>query len=103
MAMLLAAGSRAGNAEVAGLDRTFLDDLQRRCFLYFWEQANPNTGLVLDRARADGGRAEGASRDIASAAACGFGLTAVCIGAEHGWITRAQALQRIENTLQFFA
>ena len=36
------------------------------------------------RSSADGGRAKGPSRDIASIAATGFGLTAICIGAEHG-------------------
>jgi hypothetical protein len=58
---------------------------------------------VLDRASADGGRAKGPSRDIASIAATGFGLTALCIGAEHGWITRAEAADRARSTLKFFA
>jgi hypothetical protein len=84
-------------------DRAFLEDLEHRAFLYFWEQTDSSTGLVLDRASADGGRAKGPSRDIASLAATGFGLTAICIGAEHGWITREQAQTRVRNTLQFFA
>src|SRR5258708_4095075 len=84
-------------------DRAFLEDLEHRAFLYFWEQSDSSTGLVLDRASADGGRAKGPSRDIASLAATGFGLTAICIGAEHGWITREQAQTRVRNTLQFFA
>jgi len=84
-------------------DRAFLEDLEHRAFLYFWEQTDSSTGLVLDRASADGGRAKGPSRDIASLAATGFGLTAICIGAEHGWITREQAQTRVLNTLQFFA
>jgi hypothetical protein len=84
-------------------DRAFLEDLQRRSVLYFWEQADPKTGLVLDRAGIDGGRAKGPSRDVASTAATGFGLTAMCIGAEHGWVSRQQALERVRNTLRFFA
>ena len=32
----------------------FIDDLQERSFRYFWEQADPKTGLVPDRARMDG-------------------------------------------------
>ncbi|MGH9583291.1 MAG: hypothetical protein ACRD4O_10175, partial [Bryobacteraceae bacterium] len=27
-------------------DRQFLLDFEKRCFLYFWEQANPHTGIV---------------------------------------------------------
>src|SRR5207247_1852940 len=35
-------------------DKAFLKELSRRSFRYFWEQADPHTGLVLDRARPDG-------------------------------------------------
>jgi hypothetical protein len=102
--------ARGANSPAAGAspglsssDREFLEDLEHRAFLYFWEQADPNTGLVLDRASAEGGRAKGPSRDIANAAASGFGLTALAIGAERGWITKAQAADRIRTTLQFLA
>ena len=77
-----------------------MEDLEHRSFEYFWEQADRGTGLVLDRARVDGGRAKGPSRDIASTAATGFGLTAICIGAEHGWITKKEAADRVRATLR---
>src|SRR5262245_24907705 len=35
-------------------DEAFLEDLQRRSFRYFDEQADPTTGQVRDRARTDG-------------------------------------------------
>lgn len=88
---------------IAPQDRTLLEDLERRSVLYFWNESDPSTGLVLDRANADGGRAKGSSRDIASIAATGFGLTAICIGAEHHWIPRDQAQTRVRSTLQFLA
>ena len=75
----------------------FTEDLAHRSFLFFWERADPNTGLVLDRAKADGSPE---SRRIASIAATGFGLTALCIGAEHGWITREQARTRMLAALR---
>ncbi|MGC2614745.1 MAG: hypothetical protein WA354_11995, partial [Terracidiphilus sp.] len=40
-------------------DEAFLDDLERQGCLFFWEQASPTTGQVLDRARND----LGGSRD----------------------------------------
>src|ERR1039458_2187135 len=61
-------------------DRALLEDLERRSILYFWNESDPSTGLVLDRASAQGGRAKGPSGNIASLAATGFGLTAICIG-----------------------
>ena len=83
-------------------DELFLEDLQRRSFNYFWEQADPNTGLVPDRARTDGSSLDENHRNVASIAATGFGLTALCIAAERGWIDRAQARERTRNTLRFF-
>lgn len=96
------AGGGAGR-EVAPADREFLLDLERRSVLYFWEQADPNTGLILDRARVDGAPAKGPSRNVASIAATGFGLTALCIGAEHGWIPQESAAERVRTTLRFLA
>ena len=64
-------------------DKAFLKELSHRSFRYFWEQADPHTGLVLDRARTDGGPDDDKHAGAASIAATGFGLTAVCIGAEH--------------------
>jgi hypothetical protein len=79
----------------------FLDDLSHRCFRFFWEQANPDTGLVRDRALAD--NAEPDRRPWASSAATGFGLTALCIATERAWIPRAQARDRVLATLRYFA
>jgi hypothetical protein len=89
--------------ELTPQDRAFVEDLEHRSVMYFWEQADHGTGLVLDRASADGGRAKGPSRDIASIAATGFGLSAICIGTQRGWIPRDQAIERVRTTLRFFA
>jgi hypothetical protein len=86
-------------------DEAFLDDLSRRSFQYFWDHADPHTGLVLDRAHTSGeGHREGEnSYGIASSAATGFGLTALCIAAHRGWISRSVALERVHATLRFYA
>ena len=96
---------RTVNARVDALKQNdaFLEDLSHRTFLYFLEQSDPHTGLVLDRARADGSPNDEQHRNIASIAATGFGLTALCIAAERGWIDRAEARQRIASSLRFFA
>ena len=81
----------------------FLDDFSHRAFLYFIEQADPGTGLVRDRARAAGGVETSNDRDASSIAATGFGLTALSIGAERGWISSTDATARVLTTLRFFA
>jgi hypothetical protein len=95
--------SSAGAAKLSLQDELFLEDLQHRSFNYFWEQANPETGLVPDRARIDGTALDANHLNVASIAATGFGLTALCIAAERGWIKRTEARLRARNTLRFFA
>jgi hypothetical protein len=82
--------------------QSFIDDLQQRSFRYFWEQADPQTGLVPDRARMDGAALDATHQNVASIAATGFGLTSLCIAADRGWISKAEALERTRNTLRFF-
>src|SRR6188508_3391489 len=82
--------------------QSFLDDLQQRSFRYFWEQADPQTGLVPDRVRMDGSALDENHQHVASIAATGFGLTSLCIAADRNWIDRAHVLERTRNTLRFF-
>jgi hypothetical protein len=89
--------------KLSSVDELFLEDLQRRSFQYFWEQGDPSTGLVPDRARMDGSALDENHRNVASIAATGFGLTALCIATDRNWISRRQARERTRNTLQFFA
>ena len=84
-------------------DDALLEDLSRRSFLFFWEQADPGTGIVRDRSRTDGTPVTGNARDVGSIASVGFGLTGLCIAAERGWVTRAAAVDRTRVTLRFFA
>src|SRR5437762_1420898 len=47
-------------------DERFLEDLEHRIFNYFWEQADPQTGLFPDRARMDGSPLDEDHRNVAS-------------------------------------
>jgi hypothetical protein len=90
-------------ASISRADDQFLDDLSRRSFMFFWEQADPTTGIVRDRSRTDGAAASERARDIGSIAAVGFGLSGMCIAAERGWVPRARVIDRTRTTLRFFA
>ncbi|HEV2468310.1 MAG TPA: glucoamylase family protein [Candidatus Sulfotelmatobacter sp.] len=78
-------------------DDEFLDQIQRAIFLFFWEQADPTTGQVKDRALAAGND----SRTVSSIAATGFGLTALCIGHSRGYASSSAIQIRVKNTLNF--
>ncbi|HEY7497463.1 MAG TPA: glucoamylase family protein [Vicinamibacterales bacterium] len=84
-------------------DERFLEDLSSRTFAFFWEQADPRTGLIRDRSRTDGGPANENAKNVGSIAAVGFGLTGLCIAAERGWHPRANAIERARTTLRWFA
>lgn len=79
-------------------DDSFLDEIERATFLYFWEQSDPQTGLVKDRCNV---RSEKDSGTVASIAATGFGLTALCIGSERRYVSRLEARDRVVTALRF--
>jgi hypothetical protein len=78
-------------------DDQLLDEIERASFLFFWEQANPQTGLVKDRCNT---RTKDTSI-VASMASTGFGLTAICIAEKRGYIPHNEARLRVINTLLF--
>lgn len=73
--------------------QVLVSDLEKRTFRWFWDSADPVTGLVPDHYPGE---------SFSSIAAVGFGLTAYGIGVERGYITREQAVQRTLATLKFF-
>lgn len=84
-------------------DELFLEDLSARAFRYFWEQADPRTGLVLDRARNNGEKTQGRTEDIASIATTGFGLAALSIAYARRWMNPGEIKERVRVTLRHLA
>ncbi len=72
-------------------DDAFLDYVERQTFQYFWNEANPQNGLIRDRSR------QGSPCSIA---AVGFGLSAINVAIERGWIKRTDGAQRVLRTMQ---
>jgi hypothetical protein len=78
-------------------DDGFLEQLEHANFLFFWEQSDPHSGLTKDRCHVR-------STDnsiVASIAATGFALTALCIGQQRGYVSYQDARDRALNTLRF--
>ncbi|MBP9212549.1 MAG: T9SS type A sorting domain-containing protein [Bacteroidetes bacterium] len=74
-------------------EERLLDTLQYTAFRYFWEQANPLNGLVKDRSTTNSG---------ASIAATGFGVSAICIAIDRGWVTREAGRSRVQAIINTF-
>ena len=87
----------AGQLPFSPQDDALLEDVERQCFLYFWEQGNPETGLVRDRCNV----ITPDKNPLGSMAAVGFGLTALCIGDKRKFVTHSEAERRVRHTLRF--
>jgi hypothetical protein len=79
-------------------DLRLLEELERSALLYFREGAHPETGLVLDRKRADG---ESDTRTVASIAATGFGLSVLCLADARRYASRADLRAQVIRTLRW--
>jgi len=101
--LLVAAGScsRRSRSSSPALvpDDEFMDQIERAAFLFFWEQASPDTGQVKDRALAAGND----NRTVSSIAATGFGLAALWIGHKRGYGDAGKIQARVATTLDYLA
>jgi hypothetical protein len=78
--------------------REFSDDelltmLQEACFRYYWEGAHPVSGTTLENIPGD-------DRIVATGAS-GFGIMALIVGVDRGFITREQGIERMQKILDF--
>ncbi|MCX2838022.1 beta-glucosidase [Salinimicrobium sp. MT39] len=80
-------------------DEELLDLVQERTFNYFWDFAEPNSGMARERSQNDayGGDAP----HIVTTGGTGFGLASFPTAVERGWISEAEALDRLDRILSF--
>jgi hypothetical protein len=92
------AGQPTSPADWELTDAALLEEIISRAFLYFWNEASPLTGLVRDRAFADGGPDQ---RSMASISATGYGLAALCIAHQRRYLPSPEIYERVIATLSF--
>lgn len=73
-----------------------LDTVQRRTFLYFWDGAEPNSGLAPERIHMDGNYPAGGP-DVVTSGGSGFGIMAILAGIDRGYVSRTDGLVRMEK------
>jgi hypothetical protein len=91
------AGPGAGSGPFYQVDEALLEAIEEADYKFFWEQANPYTGIVRDRCNATNPD----KADLGSIAATGFGLTALCIGDQRGYGSHAEIRGRALNAMRF--
>jgi len=74
-------------------DDELLTMLQEGCFRYYWEAAHPDSGMIRENL-------PGNDRIVATGAS-GFGIMALVVGVERGFITREQGVERLNRITTF--
>ena len=77
-----------------------LDTVQKQTFNYFWEGAEPNSGLARERLHMDDVYPTSPKNTVTTGGS-GFGLMAILVGVKRGFITREQALNRYLKIVSF--
>ena len=79
-------------SKLSDKDVELIENIQRKTFGYFWDFAHPDSGLARERSR---------SRRVVTTGGSGFGILAILVAAERGWVTRDQALDRMHKIVTF--
>jgi hypothetical protein len=87
-------GGRVPDAVAPTYGDEQLDTLQRNTFRYFWQETNPENGLIPDNTST--------GRVPASIVGSGLALACYPVGVERSYVTRPQAVERALATLRFF-
>jgi hypothetical protein len=111
VALTLACGPHAASAQLvpvpdslraAGVrlpDDQLLETVQRRTFRYFWDFAHPVSGLARERSNVTSEY----GNEVVTTGGTGFGVMAIVVAADRGWITRRQAVERLLRMTGFLA
>lgn len=91
---------QTSNKSTAISDEALLDTVQYRTFQYFWDGAEPVSGMARERYHIDGVYPEN-DKDIVTSGGSGFGIMALIAGIERSYITREQGIERFERILNF--
>ncbi len=81
-------------------DDSLLTLVQYQTFNYFWEGAEPISGLARERFHTDD-IYPSHHKDIVTSGGTGFGLMAIIVAIERGFITRKAGLERIQKIVDF--
>jgi hypothetical protein len=88
---LQSAAASASTRELS--DDQLLTMLQEACFRYYWEGADPSSGMARESIPGD-------DRIVATGAS-GFGIAALMVGVERGFITRREGVERLTKIVGF--
>ncbi|WP_228851336.1 glucoamylase family protein [Aegicerativicinus sediminis] len=81
-------------------DESLLDTIQFQTFNYFWEGAEPNSGMARERLHMDNVYPT-SPKNTVTIGGSGFGVMAIIVGIDRGFITREEGLNRLLKIAEF--
>lgn len=91
--------SAAGNTPLIS-DDSLLTLVQYRTFQYFWDGAEPNSGMAPERINVNDVYEEN-DKSVVTTGGSGFGVMAILVGIERKFITREQGYERLLKIVDF--
>ena len=81
-------------------EQALLSLAQKQTFRYFWDGAEPTSGMALERIHV--GRESSRHRgQVVTTGGSGFGLMALLVGIERGFVSRKAAIERLSKIVAF--
>jgi hypothetical protein len=84
------------------LEDSLLNVVQYQTFRYFWNGAGPVSGMARERIHMDNIYPQ-SDQNVITLGGSGFGVMAILVGIERGFITREQGLQRLRQIVEYLA
>ncbi|HER40636.1 MAG TPA: DUF3131 domain-containing protein, partial [Salinimicrobium catena] len=81
-------------------EEELLDVVQKQTLKYFWDYAEPNSGMARERFHPDGNYPKNDAH-VVTTGGSGFGLMAIVAGMERGFIPRDSAVARLDKIATF--
>jgi hypothetical protein len=78
-------------------DSALLDLVQKQTFRYFWDFAHPVSGMARERSN----KSFDYGDEVVTTGGTGFGVMAIVVATERGWITREAAVDRLLKMINF--
>ncbi|MEX0986052.1 MAG: glucoamylase family protein [Bacteroidales bacterium] len=91
-------GTNGDNEKIS--DDSLLTVIQYQTFRYFWDGAEPNSGLARERFHMDDIYPQ-QDKHVVTSGGGGFGLMAILTGIERGFITREEGVDRLIKIARF--
>lgn len=80
-------------------DSALIELTQKQTFRYFWEFAHPVSGMARERSNA----AYNYGNEVVTTGGTGFGVMAIIVAAERGWIARDTAAKHLLKMVKFLS